>query len=159
MMSEFRVDPEVMYLIGKMHESRGDRYHFNDIVIEQYFTFYNHYQFAAMLKGVFDRGYIAWVAPEMRCAWVDDTTGVAYDFKGPLFNRWNTEYLYIIPIKFAESICDKFKCIFRHTSKFGDELKLEKKDIIKVCRAYCAANNIEYEDPFGDWNVWKGDTT
>lgn len=148
-----RVD-DVLYFINNTH--RTENADIKDEAIWEFFRCGYCYYFAAMLKAAFLRGHIAWVAPQSHCVWVD-VDGTPYDIDGMFCD----EYLYLIPMEFAESICDKFRYAFRHNSEYSDSdrVLIGREDIIKVCRAYCAANNIKYQDPYGDWYKWKGDAT
>jgi hypothetical protein len=144
---------EVLYFIhhifdGKTCEERN--------VIHKFFGCGYCYYFASMLKAAFLRGHIAWAAPYSHCVWVD-VDGTPYDIEG----IYDGEYSYLIPIEFAETVCDKFKHIFRHNSEYSESyiVYVTQEDIQHVCRAYCAANNIKYQDPYGDWYKWKGDVT
>lgn len=149
-----RVD-EVLYFIRNTHRIEYTKDPDpKDQIIREFFRCGYCYYFAAMLKAAFLRGHIAWVAPQSHCVWVD-VDGTPYDIDGMFCDE---EYLYLIPMEFAESICDKFKYAFRHNSEYADSthVLIGKEDIQNVCRAYCAANHIKYQDPYGDWYKSKG---
>ena len=141
---------EVLYFIHHIFDGKNEE---EKIVIDKFFSCGYCYYFAAMLKASFLRGHIAWAAPNSHCVWVD-VDGTPYDVGG----MYCGEYCYLIPMEFAETVCDKFKYTFRHNSEYSesDAVFVTKEDIQHVCRAYCAANNIKYIDPYGDWYKYKG---
>lgn len=142
----------ILYFIKHIQDGRSDA---ENEALYKFFRCGYCYYFAAMLKAAFLRGHIAWAAPHSHCVWVD-VDGTPYDFEG----MYTSEYAYLIPMEFAESICAKFKYAFRHDSEESESIgyAIEKDDIQSVCRAYCAANNMKYVDPYSDeWYRYKGD--
>lgn len=112
--------------------------------IEQFFANGYCYYFAMMLQSVFLHGEIVWLAPYAHIAWRDKQTGIVYDING-IYDVDASDVAYVIPVEFAEKVCNEFCTFCRHIP--GRTCNLSSDDIRNICRLWCLMNHVEYRDP------------
>jgi hypothetical protein len=99
------------------------------------------FHFANILKSVFQRGEIVWMAPFSHIAW-EDTDGIVYDCEG----KYCGEAFYAIPEKYCgESIMD-----FSHREGIPDRYR-SKEELIEIVKYYCKETNTEYDSSIENW--------